>query len=98
MEVLHIVGRGAKNDLLNQLIADATGLPVLAGPNDAAAIGNVLIQALALWQLKSPDHLRSIVSSSFPTRILKPGHGFERKIREKFRAICEYGAPQTVTA
>jgi rhamnulokinase len=98
MDVLHIVGRGAQNDLLNQLTADATGLPVLAGPDDAAAIGNVLIQALALWHLKSPDHLRSIVSSSFPTRILKPGPGFERKVREKFRAICEYRAPQSVAA
>jgi rhamnulokinase len=89
IEVLHIVGPGAENDLLNQLTADTTGLPVIAGPADAAAIGNLLIQALALWHLKSPDHLRSIVSSSFPTRILKPGLGFEKRIRDKFRALCD---------
>ena len=89
IEVLHIVGRGAKNELLNQLTADTTGLPVIAGPPDAAAIGNILIQALALWHLKSPDHLRSIVSTSFPTQILKPGHNFENKIREKFHALCD---------
>jgi rhamnulokinase len=89
MEVLHVIGRGSSNDLLNQLTADATGLPVLAGPEDAAAIGNVLIQALALWQLRSPDHLRSIVATSFPTRILKPGPTFDRRAREKFRALCE---------
>jgi rhamnulokinase len=88
IEVLHIVGHGAQNELLNQLTADTTGLPVIVGPADAAAIGNILIQALALWHLKSPDHLRSIVSSSFPTRILKPGHGFEKKLRDKFRALC----------
>jgi rhamnulokinase len=99
VEVLHIIGRGAQNDLLNQLTADATGLPVLAGPEDAAAIGNVLIQALALWHLKSPDHLRSVVASSFPTRIFKPGHGYERKTRERFRAICELrNAPVSVAA
>jgi rhamnulokinase len=95
IEVLHIVGRGAENALLNQLVADLTGLPVIAGPADAAAIGNLLVQALALWHLKSPDHLRSIVSSSFPTQILKPGHGFEKKTREKFRAL---GAPQSMAA
>lgn len=89
IEVLHIVGPGARNELLNQLTADATGLPVIAGPADAAAIGNILVQALALWHLKSPDHLRSIVSSSFPTQILKPGAGFEKKIRDKFRDIGE---------
>ena len=92
MDVLHIIGRGAQNELLNQLTADATNLPVLAGPEDAAAIGNVLIQALALWQLRSPDHLRSIVASSFPTRILKPGHTFDRRTRDKFRALCEVQA------
>ncbi len=98
MEVLHVIGgRGGQNDLLNQLIADATGLPVLAGPEDAAAIGNVLIQALALWQLRSPDHLRSIVATSFPTRILKPGATFDRRTREKFRTLCEQ-SPTAVAA
>jgi rhamnulokinase len=97
MDVLHIIGRGAQNDLLNQLTADATGLPVLAGPEDAAAIGNVLIQALALWQLRSPDHLRSIVATSFPTRILKAGHTFDRRTRDKFRALCDL-RPQAVAA
>jgi rhamnulokinase len=87
IEVLHVVGKGSNNELLNQLVADTTGLPVIAGPADASAIGNILIQALALWHLKSPDHLRSIVSSSFPTRIFKPGHGFARAVREKFRAL-----------
>ncbi len=87
VEVLHVVGRGADNDLLNQLIADAAGIPVIAGPVDAAPIGNILIQALALWQLKSPDHLRSIVSSSFPTRIFKPSSGFEQNIGDRFHSL-----------
>ena len=88
-QVLHIVGSGTRNELLVQLIADATGLPVITGPDDAAAIGNVLIQALALWHIKSPDHLRSIVASSFPTKIYKPDLPFERKTHEKFRSLCE---------
>ena len=85
--MLHIVGRGTRHDLLMQLTDDTTGLPVITGPDDAAAIGNILVQALALWHLKSPDHVRSIVSTSFPTRIFKPGLPFEIKTRKMFRAL-----------
>ena len=87
IEVLHIVGRGSRNALLNQLVADTTGLPVVTGPADAAAIGNILVQALALWHLKSPDHLRGIVSSSFPSQVLKPGPGFDKHTREHFARL-----------
>jgi rhamnulokinase len=96
IEVLHIVGRGSRNALLNQLVADTTGLPVVTGPADAAAIGNVLVQALALWHLKSPDHLRSIVSSSFPTQILKPGPGFDKRTRDHFAQLSQSRAAALV--
>jgi rhamnulokinase len=47
VEVVHMVGGGVRNELLCQLTADACGLPVVAGPVEAAAIGNVLVQARA---------------------------------------------------
>lgn len=54
LEVVHLVGGGARNELLCQLTADACGLPVLAGPVEASAIGNVLIQARAAGIVAKP--------------------------------------------
>jgi rhamnulokinase len=69
---LHIVGGGSKSDLLNQLAANATQIPVLAGPVEATAIGNLLIQALALGHIKSSSELREIVRNSFPAKAYQP--------------------------
>lgn len=77
---LHIVGGGTRNDLLNQLTADATGRTVITGPVEATAIGNVLIQALALGHLGSAAHLREIVEASFPTRTFTPMSSLSEKI------------------
>ncbi len=69
---LHIVGGGSKNVLLNQLSANATQIPVYAGPVEATAIGNILIQALALGHLSSLSELRKVVRESFPVTVYQP--------------------------
>ena len=69
---LHIVGGGSKSDLFNQIVADAIGRPVLAGPVEATAIGNLLIQALALGHIASHAELRGIVRTSFPSKTYEP--------------------------
>ena len=62
---LHIVGGGSQSTLLNQFAANATGRTVLAGPVEATALGNVLIQAIALGHLGSLAELRETVAASF---------------------------------
>ncbi len=69
---LHIVGGGSQSALLNQFAANATGREVIAGPVEATAAGNVLIQAIALGQVESLEALRKIVSDSFLLRAFKP--------------------------
>lgn len=63
-EVIHIIGGGANNHFLNQLTSDATGLEVVAGPTEATAIGNVMIQAKALGYVGSLSEIREIVARS----------------------------------
>jgi len=65
VESINIVGGGARNKLLNQLTANATGLPVIAGPFEATAIGNILMQALARGYIASLEEGREIIRRSF---------------------------------
>ncbi|MCX7754270.1 MAG: rhamnulokinase [Anaerolineales bacterium] len=69
---VHIIGGGTKNRLLNQLTADCTGRPVVAGPVEATAIGNLLMQALTLRHLTSLTEARALVRHSFPLEMYQP--------------------------
>lgn len=76
IDVVHVVGGGARNELLCQLTADAVGLPVLAGPVEAAAIGNLLVQARAAGAIAGDlAHLRALVASTQPLRRFEPSCG-----------------------
>lgn len=72
LTTLHIVGGGSKNQLLNRFSANATGRVIVAGPVECTAIGNVLIQAIALGHLPSLASLRQVVRNSFPTVRYEP--------------------------
>jgi rhamnulokinase len=69
---IHIVGGGSLNAYLNQATADASGRPVLAGPVEATAIGNLLVQAMAAGSIGSIDAGRRLVASSFPPIRFEP--------------------------
>jgi len=72
LEVIHVVGGGSQNALLCQLTADACNRPVLAGPVEATAIGNVLVQALGLGLLATLAEAREVVRRSFEVRSVEP--------------------------
>jgi sugar (pentulose or hexulose) kinase len=70
--VIHIVGGGCQNELLNQMTADACARPVVAGPVEATAAGNVLTQAIALGEVRDLAAARAIVRGSFGVKRYEP--------------------------
>ncbi|MCE7079313.1 rhamnulokinase family protein [Streptomyces sp. ST2-7A] len=78
IEVVHVVGGGARNDLLCRLTAEACGLPVVAGPAEAAALGNALVQARAAGVLEGDlGDLRALLRTGQPLRHHEPRDGTE---------------------
>ncbi len=71
---LNIVGGGIQNKLLNQMAADAIDRPVVTGPIEGAAIGNLLAQAMALGEIRTMDELRDVVRASEPVSRYEPNH------------------------
>jgi len=74
---IHIIGGGTKNKLLNQFAADSTGHTVVAGPVEATAIGNILMQSIGMKHLGSLSDAREIVRASFEPEIYEPNHNEE---------------------
>lgn len=72
INTIHIVGGGTQNELLNQMTADACNRLVLAGPVEATAIGNILVQAMATGDVKSLADARAIVRNSFDVKRYEP--------------------------
>jgi rhamnulokinase len=72
LPTIHIIGGGSRNELLNQFAANATGRTVLAGPVEATAIGNVLVQAMALGHLGNLSEARALVRRSFEIESYEP--------------------------
>ena len=87
---VRVIGGGSKNDLLNQLTADATGRRVVAGPAEATALGNAGAQILATGGASSLQEVREIVDRSFPTNVFEPCDTdiWERQA-ERFQQYCE---------
>ncbi|MDE6489955.1 MAG: rhamnulokinase [Muribaculaceae bacterium] len=77
VEVLHVIGGGSRNALLNQFTANAICRPVVAGPAEASALGNILMQAKATGAIASLDELREVVACSTEPVRYEPESGDE---------------------
>jgi len=74
LDSLNIVGGGIQNKLLNQMVADSLDRPVITGPIEGAAMGNLLSQAMALGEIKDIDELRQVVRNSEAVETYTPNH------------------------
>jgi rhamnulokinase len=88
IEVIHIVGGGSRNGLLNQFVADCTGRRVVAGPSEATAIGNILVQAMGAGELGGLDDVRAVVRKSFAPVAVEPRPSAEwERAYERYRKM-----------
>lgn len=72
IKTLHVIGGGAQNDLLNQMTSNACGIPVVAGPSEATALGNVMVQARAAGLVGSLNEMRRYIRRSIETKRYTP--------------------------
>src|SRR5215212_8768816 len=91
VERVNVVGGGSQNDLLCQLTADAARLPVVAGPVEATAIGNVMVQAFAQDRVGALEEIRAVVRDSFQASTYEPGGDPEQwsGLHERFSRVIE---------
>lgn len=72
IEVLHVIGGGSRNNLLNQFTCNAVGVPVVAGPSECTAIGNIMLQAKAAGVVEDIAAMRRLIADSVETVIFVP--------------------------
>lgn len=93
VDTVHIVGGGARNALLCQLVADRSGLPALAGPVEATALGNILVQARAQGFVSGDlESLRALVAGAFTPTRYEPRAAQSRRIDVPVAAEGRFGA------
>lgn len=72
VKVIHVVGGGTKDRFLSAMTADACGIPVAAGPEEATAVGNLMMQTIAAGELRDLAQAREVVSASFDLKHYEP--------------------------
>lgn len=82
---VHIVGGGANNHFLNQLTADTAGIEVFAGPSEATAIGNIIMQMVATGMFSSIKEGRQYIRASFDCQNFLPEHPVSPEILENYQ-------------
>ena len=97
IDVIHVVGGGCKNILLNQFISGATRLPVIAGPSEATALGNVLVQCKAAGGLGTLQDIREVVGNSVELIKFEPtALTYWQDAMSRFESICKLGSARRI--
>lgn len=86
-EVLHLLGGGTKDPLLCQMTADSLGIPVVAGPAEATAIGNIMLQLIALGDIKDIDEGRAVIKAQENVKQYNPQNADEWE--KAYKEFCE---------
>lgn len=90
IEVIHIVGGGTKNELLNQFTSNACGRPVVTGPVEATALGNVLVQARTAGEIGSLAEIREVVRQSCEMKRYEPSEPAAwQAANARFAELCQ---------
>jgi rhamnulokinase len=89
LTAVHVVGGGARNRLLNQAVADVTGLPVVAGPVEATALGNLCVQLIALGEVKDLAQAREVVRAGAGPEIRRVEPSAPDRLGEQYRRYQE---------
>jgi rhamnulokinase len=93
---IHIVGGGARNVLLNQFTAEATGRRVVAGPVEATALGNLGMQMLATGAATSLSEVRKVIAQSYPVQVFEPVEADKwQETVTRFEQICGMSSRQS---
>lgn len=87
VEVLHVIGGGGQNDMLSQCIANSINRPVVVGPYEATAAGNLMMQMVACGQLDSLTAGRAMIRSSFETKRFEPQD--DTKWKKAYERFCQ---------
>jgi len=77
LDLIHVIGGGSRNNLLNRFMAEATGVSVVAGPAEATALGNFMAQLMAVGEVQSLSQAREIIGRSFETTTCRQGQSAE---------------------
>ena len=86
-EAIHMVGGGTKDGFLCQMTADATNVPVIAGPIEATAAGNIAVQLIAAGEIKDLSEAREIIADSFSVQEFTPKDNIFDKYYEVFCSL-----------
>ncbi len=81
ISILHVIGGGSKNAMLNQFTSNALGIPVAAGPMEATAIGNIMIQAKAAGLYKGISDMRQSIQQSVELNWFEPQNSEEWEVQ-----------------